>query len=314
MRWNATAKTWALLVFCCGGTSIPALADDGPPPLTPPADAAPVAPTPIPAVIAPKPEVPRPIPRGDDRPVLALPGINTPSSRAVRPVTATLPPPSMAPSSDGGLPPLEMPGTKTGVTSTPDLMPLPSDRFRGRVIESSPTEDILPSLDAPPIPAQNRLRSTTTPPSPGSSSRSRLLLNESDSLDPIDIKELKDSKGRIKLDKDKDKEEDKPLQSLPRRGLFSRFLPRPMTTESDSVIKAEPRSDPAADAAIKRRVERQARETVGDRARSIEVRVVGRSITIQAHGVKFLQRRTVRKSLEGLSGISGYKSVVEVLD
>jgi len=326
MRWNASTRTLAMLVSCGSGLSIAALADDEPPPLTSPTGSAsaieapdgsaPAAPTPIPAPASPRPTRPPPAPTRDDHPVLALPGITTPSIRSLtteRTTTATLPPPSLAPSPDGGLPPLEMPRAKPRATSPPsDLPPLPSERFRGRVIESIPTDTTLPPLDTPPIPGAVRSRGMTALPLLGPIGRDRSVLDETDILDPIDPKDLKDADGRDKSAKDTEKTTPPPP---PRRfGLLNRFAPRSTTTGSESAIKAEPRSDPAADAAIKRRVEGQARRTVGDRARSIEVRVVERSITIQAHGVKFLQRRAVRKSLENLPGLSGYRSVVEVLD
>jgi hypothetical protein len=65
---------------------------------------------------------------------------------------------------------------------------------------------------------------------------------------------------------------------------------------------------------LKRRIEKQAREVVGDRARSIEVRVVGKVAVVQARGVKLFQKRNVRKSLEGIPSLSGLRSSIEVLD
>jgi hypothetical protein len=68
------------------------------------------------------------------------------------------------------------------------------------------------------------------------------------------------------------------------------------------------------EAAVKRRVEKQIREALGDRVRSVEVRVAGRSIVIRAQAARFWQRRGVRRSLESLSLPSGYRSRVELLD
>jgi hypothetical protein len=81
-----------------------------------------------------------------------------------------------------------------------------------------------------------------------------------------------------------------------------------------SSITVEPRSDPAVEAAIKRRVEKQIRQTLGDRVRSAEVRVDGRSIVIRVQAAHFWQRRGVRRNLESLSLPSGYKARVEMLD
>jgi hypothetical protein len=44
----------------------------------------------------------------------------------------------------------------------------------------------------------------------------------------------------------------------------------------------------------------------------VDVRVVGRSITIQAHGTRLFQRRAVKRALEGLPGLSGYRAAVDV--
>jgi hypothetical protein len=74
------------------------------------------------------------------------------------------------------------------------------------------------------------------------------------------------------------------------------------------------REDPAFDSALKRRIEKQALEAVGDRARSIEVRIVGKNATVQARGVKFYQKRGVRKSLEGIPSLSGMRATIEIAD
>jgi hypothetical protein len=63
---------------------------------------------------------------------------------------------------------------------------------------------------------------------------------------------------------------------------------------------------------MKRRIERQAREAVGGRARSIDVRVVGREVTILAYGTRIWQRKAVRAALEGLPTLAGYKATVKV--
>ncbi len=331
MDANAVARrlVLSLTFLATAGPLAPSLglADGGPPPLTGPEGSAPEAPAPIPAPVDPKPAPSPAPPAREDRPVLALPGLTVPSNRN-KPITAPLPPPSISSSADGGLPPLEMPGDKPASRSTPELMPLPSDRFRGNVIESVPVDGI-PPITAPSIPrsgtstiipgrsrVNSSLNGTTLP------SRTRTMRDEFDNLDPKPLgsdKDLLDEElSKEKLEKLKEKEKKtEAMAPPPRRGfpLFNRWMPRPAAEpENNSGIKVEPRTDPAADAAIKRRIERQANDAVGDRTKSIDVRVVGRSVTIQARGVKFLQRRTVRRSLESLPGLSGYRSVVEVLD
>jgi len=319
MRPSASVRTWsfraACLVMAVGPG--PARGDD-PPPLTPPAEPpaleAPASspspvPSPSPPVAAPAPAARPAAPARVDRPMLALPGVTIPSGRALPP-SAPLPP-SLAPSPDGGLPSLGMPSPRetTGAPPPSALPALPSSRFRGRVIESTPGDGMLPPIDVP-APGASARRSGTIAPPPGPR-----RLGDPIPLDELDEREMKG------LDEDVAKEKLRDLPTtLPRRPSFfggrwtNPFAPRGLMNDSDSAIRAEPRSDPAADALLKRRIEKQANAAVGDKVRGVEVRVVGRSITIQARGVKFLQRRAVRRSLETLPGLSGYRSVVELVD
>jgi hypothetical protein len=100
--------------------------------------------------------------------------------------------------------------------------------------------------------------------------------------------------------------------------VLSRFLPAPFATsrsgEPGSAITVEPSTDPAAEAALKRRIERQIHESLGDRVHDVEVRIVGRDVTIRARATRFWQRRTVRRSLETLPGLAGYRPKVEIIE
>lgn len=312
MRPSASVRTWASRSawLVAAVLTAPARADD--PPLLAPPDGVPVpeaapGPTPIPAP-SPTPAPTAPSAPRADRPVLALPGVTLPTARPLPPAAPL--PPSLASSPDGGLPALAPPSGSSALPASP------SSRFRGRVIESAPA-DGLPAIDVP-------RSSDTSPRGPGMPS----TLNGTRRgaapipLDEIDERDLPDLGGRKRTDEEVEKERTRDLpSSLPaRRGMLGNrwvnpFLgPRPGMGGSDSAIRAEPRTDPAADALLKRRIERQAAAAVGDRARSVEVRVVGRSITIQARGVKLWQRRAVRRTLEGLPVLSGYRSVVELVD
>jgi hypothetical protein len=97
------------------------------------------------------------------------------------------------------------------------------------------------------------------------------------------------------------------------------MLPAPLSSlraddRTTSGITVEPSTDPAAEAALKRRIERQIHESLGDRARDVEVRILGRDVTIRARATRFWQRRTVRRSLESLPGLSGYRATIDLLD
>jgi hypothetical protein len=83
---------------------------------------------------------------------------------------------------------------------------------------------------------------------------------------------------------------------------------------SRSSITVEPRSDPTAEAAAKKRIEKQVQQAVGDRVRSVEIRVSGRSVVIRAQAARFWQRWGVRRSLENMPLPSGYRARVEMID
>jgi hypothetical protein len=110
----------------------------------------------------------------------------------------------------------------------------------------------------------------------------------------------------------------RPVQGRGAPSRFGRFLgplgPADGTAEPHSSITVEPRSDPAAEAAVKRRIEKQIVQTLGDRVRSVEIRVAGRSVVLRAQASRFWQKRGVRRSLETMTVPSGYRLRVEMLD
>jgi hypothetical protein len=79
-------------------------------------------------------------------------------------------------------------------------------------------------------------------------------------------------------------------------------------------ITVESRTDPAVEAAVKRRIEKEAREALGDRVDSIEVRVKGRNVLIRAHASRFWRRWSVRRTLDSLAMPSGYRGRAELID
>ncbi len=100
--------------------------------------------------------------------------------------------------------------------------------------------------------------------------------------------------------------------------MFGRLLGLPGSREESanprSSISVEPRSDPAAEAAAKKRIEKQVQAAVGDRVRSVEIEVSGRTVMIRAQAARFWQRRAVRRSLETMTLPSGYRARVEMVD
>ncbi|AGA26637.1 hypothetical protein Sinac_2325 [Singulisphaera acidiphila DSM 18658] len=212
----------------------------------------------------------------DHRAVLAIPGLNQPPTSRRRVEKPTREPADPTAASD--LPPLvgpsEMPVLRRSFS--PVARPATEDRSRPLVLESVPQ-----GVDSD-SPAQ-----LTTPPSRRDPSRTETPASKPTSA------------------------------PAPRRspGLFGRMFPTPFVPpragSSDS-IKVEPRTDPASDAALKRRIEHQIRQTFGDRLREVEVRVVGREVTVRGRATRFWQRRGLQRSLESIPSLSGLRSTVEV--
>jgi hypothetical protein len=254
------------------------IAGDGPE-LTPPAE------MPLgskPAATSTTPARPAAVAPGG-RAVLALPGLTTPSAR---PPTTTLSSPPALESIPGELTldaPIEMrpvpSSTRPNATLAPGRSPRPI------VLESTPGGEPLP-IDGPATRSNPSLKRSTPPridpqPTPSPARRSRLF-------------------GFLAVP-----------APTPSAGPNSSTTRAPL---SGRALAEDPREESAQESALKRRIERQALEAAGDRARSIEVRLVGKNATVQAHGVKFYQKRGVRKSLEAIPALSGLRSTIEVVD
>ena len=69
-----------------------------------------------------------------------------------------------------------------------------------------------------------------------------------------------------------------------------------------------------AELVARRRIERQIRDTLGDRVNRFEVRITGRNVVITAQPSRFWYRRSVRRSLETLPALEGYRARIELSD
>jgi hypothetical protein len=78
--------------------------------------------------------------------------------------------------------------------------------------------------------------------------------------------------------------------------------------------KAEAEPEAVTDASVKRKIEKQIRDALGDRVRSVEVRVSGRNILIVAQAARFWQKRFVRRALETLPALEGYRARIDLDD
>ncbi len=287
-RLGSLAIPSAGLVLALAGSP---LADDDGPELSPPSGMpapvqAPAAPTPIPAPTPAPSPTPAPVAARPRRAVMAIPGLmGTPAARST--ITSTPTTPAIdrpgSPPLDG---PIEMPTVSPAARSRSGPLPGPSDR--PVVLESTPFDDGA-SLGLPaPRTAPPARRATSTPIRPEATPS--------------------------------------PAQAPARRarffGLIPGQAPAPRSTRPAPVPDDEPgRSivdgplpEPTAEVALKRRIEHQAHLAVGDRARSIDVKLVGKSANVQARGVKLFQKRAVRKALESLPALSGLRTTIDVMD
>ncbi|WP_435009628.1 hypothetical protein P12x_000885 [Tundrisphaera lichenicola] len=257
-------------------------ADEGPaltPPVEMPRTAKPA--TPPSSSTRSKPATP---PAGRSRAVLALPGITTPSARPPSVITST-------PSRSASVP-VERPATPGELNlDAPLEMPLSGPGPRSGVAPSTDRPSNLAPLDLLPM------EESTKPyePEPPKTSSSRGPATSSRTT--------------------------RPTPPTVRRGRFFGLIPGPVAAPPGNgeaspgrAVAERSSEDPAIDSALKRRVEKQAREAVGDRARQLDVRVVGKDVAIRARGVRFLQKRAVRKSLESLPVLSGVRSTIQVDD
>lgn len=270
-------RSGGILGLAVVGMSISARGDE--PPLVAPADAKPPAPA------APVLPVPKPRAADDNKPVLAVPGLTGPATRPARGTNAAAKPgtpqPSLSPDQTDALPPLFPPLERPAPRAESDIpQPLPSQRFRPRIVESVPRDA---------APDEPRPTSRNVRPTP----------NE-------DLPPVRDLPGPKAYDE----------ATSQRSRMLNRLIPnRPgARPEGESSITTEPRSDPAADAALKRRIEKQIAESVGKKVKEVEVRVVGRMVAVRVSGVRLLQRRGVKRTIESLPALNGYKAVVDVRD
>jgi hypothetical protein len=274
---------WAIL----SGARL-ALAQDAPP-LEPPATD-----PPPPIVSAPRPAPTTPAPaRSDIRPLLVIPGVTAPSRRGVT-----------------------SPGPKTVQSSAATSDPAAADSRR--------------SLSGA------RVEST---PAPSSGSRIPMTLEPIEDDPAVDPKTPSSSTSRgrgpgwpagvpppgARPPGNSTSDPPSAAPAAPRRGssFFGRFLapfaPSPSRTVSrNSSSKPEanvdPKSDPATEAATRKKIESEIRDSLGDRLRSVEVRVNGRNVLIVAKPSRFWQKRSVRQSLESMSSLAGYRARVDVID
>jgi len=309
--------TWSLSVVILGGGA--AIAQEPSPPLEAPAGeslpAQPVAPPsqPKPATRAPvtspspvqsRASTPSNAP-SQFRPLLVVPGVTSPTQSGAMRSRST-----SASSAFAG--PVTVPDDGY---SSPPASPEAGSPFRtqgGRQVQSQPAP--LPGSGPPPITLEPIEDQPDVGPRNSASSRAlsnRLPDRASASTRPADSSRA-----------------NPPLWRPP--GILGRLFgiptePAPRNAprsdenvqgrpEPSSGTRDEARSDPASDAAVKRHIERQIRDSLGDRLRSVEVRVTGRNVLIVARPNRFWQKRGIRRTLETLPVLERYRARIDVAD
>ena len=323
-----------------------------PPPLEPPrasatetnqpepasTPATPKAATPKPAASA-QPNAARPtLPRADVRPMLAIPGITAPASRP----SAAYRPPLAGPGRTGN----------PGVSPPLDALPLPSQFPPARSPLDSSGFPLTEGSSSPSLDALSPLSGRSMPrgaSNPAVMSRSGALTATPPgetiplTVEPLDEELSKDSKdaGRGARPRASNgrpnggtsptriEPDDEPIspRPAPRRGtgVLGRLFglqpaPLPPRRETPRSDDSKPKRGPDADSDLdpdlvaRRRIDRQIRATLGDKVRSYDVQITGRNVVISAQPSRFWLRRSVRRSLETLPALQGYRARIEISD
>lgn len=94
---------------------------------------------------------------------------------------------------------------------------------------------------------------------------------------------------------------------------FGRLLGPATGSGARDDLSIESSGDPAVEAAVKRRVEKQIADALGGRVTDVKVRVSGRSVAIHARATRLWYRWSARRTLDALPMPPGYRgrAVVE---
>ena len=239
-------------------------------------------------------------PRPAAGPMLAIPGVTAPIARprpAVRPQSVSPP--------------------QTGVSPFPSLMDAPPARSAAPITRPPSPSNGFPPIEALPGPSPHETIPLTIEPlidlpSPESNP----------TRSPAPRPATRRTPGGGMTDKPVEEKESTTPRPAPRRspGLLGRlfgFPPPPAQaprSTSRSPSRRDSESETDAELVAKRRIERQIRETLGDRVSHFDVRITGRNAVIIAQPSRFWFRRSVRRSLEALPALEGYRARIELSD
>ncbi len=318
MRMFRALTVWSAMVVILGGSA--ALAQEPPPLEAPAAEAQANQPSPPPSQPKPTASAPAASPSpaqsqpsrtstgpSQIRPLLIIPGVTAPPQPgAVRPKTDlpnTASPPAVIGPANGD-PRASMTGAPEAGSPFQLRVGGPSQGQPAPGAGPQPPITLEPIEDEPEGRPRNSLlpdaRSDRGMPGPGPSTPSRPA--------------------------DRSATTNQPLWRPP--GVLGRLFglpPQPAPRSAPSGDQARRRSEPhdatidaqadaASDAKTKRRIEKQIYEALGDRLRSVEVRVTGRNVLIVARPNRFWQKRGIRRTLEALPTLDGYRARIDVAD
>jgi hypothetical protein len=206
-------------------------------------------------------------------------------------------------------PPLEGPRTAAATPTEPttDLPPLAVE-----------LDAPLPDAEGPALSGPADSSPPHAPETPPGVLHMEVIPDEVGALDPglrplPDAPPSRATRPRVPDDEPMDRDDDPPQR---RRRLLGLLGPRPESRNRALRVPPEPGaardSDPAAEAALRRRLEREIRNAAGRHLRSVDVVVIDRKVIIRAHVDRLWNRRGVRRTIENLPALAGYDARVEV--
>jgi hypothetical protein len=287
-----------------------------PPSASAPPQTAPATSAPTPAKPPAKPPAP-PTPPGTTgsqvRPMLVIPGVTAPASRVGSPAKPAIPQPSRS----TGVPITGPRETSPALAAPPD----PGSPFRpapGRTVQSRPDPSARQSIPLSIEPLEDDKPSDRERVKPGPAGGA--------STGPRSGNPRRTGRSSATVEQpgqagNNSGEQRSSTWRMP--GMLGRLLGQPTagpTRPSSRAIASEPKPErqpqpgPETDTAVKRKIEKQINDALGDRVRSVEVRVSGRNVLIVAKATRFWQKRPIRRSLETLPVLSGYRARIELED
>lgn len=131
-------------------------------------------------------------------------------------------------------------------------------------------------------------------------------------LEPIADDPASDGSARARPSRPKPDREPPAEQPPTGRAIspLGRLLGTPTNAGDRDALSIESSGDPAVEAAVKRRVEKQVAEALGGRVEDVDVRVSGRAVTIRARASRLWYRWSARRALEALPMPAGYRARV----